>query len=46
MNMIAERGSLIVPVQEQLGENEMQALEDGACCVLPREEAAKIYVER
>lgn len=43
--MIAARVRFIAPVTVIPGENEMQALADGACRVLSGEEQAKIYVE-
>lgn len=42
---IAGRVRFIAPVHLLPGENEMQALADGACRILSREEAAKPYVE-
>ena len=44
-DMIADRVRFIAPVHKLPGENEMQALADGACRVLSGEEAAKTYVE-
>lgn len=42
---IAERVRFIAPVHLLPGENEMQALADGACRILSGEETAKPYVE-
>lgn len=44
-DLITERVRFIAPVHKLPGENEMQALADGACRVLSGEEAAKTYVE-
>ena len=43
--MVEERVRFIAPVTVIPGENEMQALADGACRVLDGEETAKEYVE-
>ena len=43
--MIEERVKFIAPVSIIPGENEMQALADGACRVLSGEESAKQYSE-
>lgn len=43
--LVTERVRFIAPVEIIPGENEMQALADGACRVLSGEEPAKTYVE-